>query len=207
MFQRGATTHSPCVTLCNKNHFGYLRHAGIGRRKLSAIPAYSDDAALLFRLAFFSWPRIARPPEWTPRPALAPNPIRGGLAVVDGSFGTHHPHRLHAEFGVFTGQPGSQAAQSRPIRRAPAPRSTAAAAARRPRRPRSRRPLSSGIIRSEIRYRSPLRPRSAASSMRPRRVVDTDDLQLDAVHQNGSLPKTAPAMNAPCGVRPQSPAP
>src|ERR1700744_6720765 len=25
----------------------------IGRRKLSAIPAYSDDAALLFRLAFF----------------------------------------------------------------------------------------------------------------------------------------------------------
>src|ERR1700758_5129388 len=43
--------------------------------------------------------------------ARLPAQFADRLAVVDIGFGAHHPHRLEAEFGVFSGEAGLQAAQ------------------------------------------------------------------------------------------------
>lgn len=63
------------------------------------------------------------------------------------------------------------------------------------------------IIRSETRYRSPMRPRSAARIMaRAASSTPTTSSWMPFIPK-GSLPNTAPAMKAPCGVPPQSPLP
>ncbi|CKV76053.1 Uncharacterised protein [Mycobacterium tuberculosis] len=62
-------------------------------------------------------------------------------------------------------------------------------------------------MRSEMRYRSPLRPRSAAKiSALAASSTPTASSRMPRIVK-GSLPNTAPAMKAPCGVRPQSPPP
>ena len=131
MLQCGGTTHSPCVTLCNKNHFSCTGHAEVRRREGATSAAASSvtrsaGAALLLRLAFSGWPRNARPPEWTPRPALAPSPIpawpccgrRGASARIIRTDSMLSSASLPVSRAL-------RRPQSRPDRIAPAPRSTA----------------------------------------------------------------------------------
>ena len=63
------------------------------------------------------------------------------------------------------------------------------------------------IIFSEIRYRSPTRPFSAARIIARAASSTPTASSSILVMTNGIFPNAAPAMIAPCGVRPQSPPP